>query len=45
MKLITQLTLISNKKNNLLQEIDILDKASNAYAGHLKSEMEMEKED
>ena len=45
MKLITQLTLIGNKKNNLLQEIDILDKAINAYAGHLKSEMEMEKED
>ena len=39
MKLITQITLIGNKKNNLLQEMDILDKAGNAYAGLLKSEM------
>ena len=41
MKLITQLTLVSNKKNSLLQEIDILDRANNSYTTMLKSELKI----
>ena len=40
MKLITQITLVTNKKNSLLQEIDILDRASSAYSAMLKSDLE-----
>jgi len=40
LKLITQLTLVSNKKNSLLQEIDILDRATSAYSAMLKSDLE-----
>ena len=40
MKLITQLTLVSNKKNSLLQEIDILERANSAYSAMLKSDLE-----
>ena len=40
MKLITQLTLVSNKKNSLLQEIDILERANNSYTAMLKSDLE-----
>lgn len=39
MNLITQLTLVSNKKNSLLQEIDILDRANGAYTAMLKTEL------
>tara|TARA_Y100001970_G_C13813292_1_gene641119 strand:- start:293 stop:508 length:216 start_codon:yes stop_codon:yes gene_type:complete len=40
MKLITQITLVNNKKNSLMQEIDILDRASSAYSAMLKSDLE-----
>ena len=40
LKLITQLTLVNNKKNSLLQEIDILDRANGAYTAMLKSDLE-----
>ena len=39
MKLITQLTLVNNKKNSLLQEIDILDRANGEYTAMLKTEL------
>ena len=40
LKLITQLTLVNNKKNSLLQEIDILERANSAYTAMLKSDLE-----